>query len=68
MDKLDALGDGPPPKRKKTPPSSQKAKQARPNTIRFPKEVLDYFDAGTPGWQRRINLALLKIALTEPKD
>lgn len=65
--------------RKKAPPVSEprrqevekamieKAKQPPPNSIRFPKEVLDHFDAGTPGWQRRINLVLLEYARKNPK-
>lgn len=40
----------------------KKAKRAPPNAIRFPKEVLEYFRHGEPGWQTRINDALLKIA------
>jgi uncharacterized protein (DUF4415 family) len=31
-------------------------------TLRLDREVLDYFQAGGPGWQDRINEALRKIA------
>ena len=31
-------------------------------TLRLDREVLDYFQAGGPGWQERINEALRKIA------
>ena len=33
-------------------------------TLRLDREVLDYFQAGGPGWQDRINEALRKIAGT----
>ena len=38
----------------------QKAKQKAPNSIRFPQEVLEFFKSDEPGWQRRINDALLE--------
>jgi uncharacterized protein (DUF4415 family) len=31
-------------------------------TLRLDREVLDYFQAGGPGWQDRINEALRKLA------
>lgn len=36
------------------------AKQKRPDTIRFPQEVKDYFQKEGPGWQKRINEVLLE--------
>ena len=39
-----------------------KAKRAKPDTIRFPQEVKDFFGKGTPGWQKRINEVLLDYA------
>lgn len=39
-----------------------KTKQAPPNSIRFPQDVLDHFRWKEPGWQKRINDALLEIA------
>ena len=31
-------------------------------TLRIDRDVLDYFQAGGPGWQERINAALRKAA------
>lgn len=39
-----------------------KAKREAPISIRFPKEVLEYFQKDGPGWQRRINDVLLDYA------
>lgn len=44
------------PKMKK----DKKAKQKKPDTIRFPQEVKEFFQKDGPGWQKRINEALLE--------
>jgi uncharacterized protein (DUF4415 family) len=49
------------------PPELPASKPAVPGvreqvTLRIDREVLDYFQAGGPGWQDRINDALRKIA------
>ena len=56
LDRLDPDGDKPANFKRRN------KKQPPPNSIRFPKEVLDHFGYGTPGWQARINSALLEIA------
>lgn len=43
----------------------RKSKQPHPQTIRFPKEVLDHFGYKTPGWQKRINDVLTEYARTK---
>ena len=43
----------------------EKAKRKGPDSIRFPQEVKEFFRSDEPGWQRRINEALLKIARGE---
>lgn len=40
----------------------QKAALKVPVSIRLSPEVVDYFKAGGPGWQRRIDEALRKVA------
>ena len=40
----------------------EKAKRPKPDTIRFPQEVKDFFQKDGPGWQKRINEVLLDYA------
>ena len=46
------------PKRKPGQPGAQKKPTKEPVTIRYSRDVLEYFRATGPGWQVRIDTAL----------
>lgn len=49
--------EGPPPSRAPVIPKGREQV-----TLRLDREVLEYFQAGGPGWQDRINVALRNAA------